>query len=106
MSRPFKEADRLFRAVGRREACFLLLARRHDGVAENRAIAIVVVAEQAGGDVVAAAMPLATLGVDLHLHCAVPLCAVRPAGARAVTTRVSNAAGSHRGRSPPVCSAP
>src|ERR1700680_3256171 len=100
MSRPLEEADRPLWTVGRREACFRHLARRHDAVAENRPVALVVVAEQAGGDVVAAAVPLATPGVNVHLHCALPVCAVRPAGARAVTTRVSNAAHSS---SPTAC---
>jgi hypothetical protein len=54
------------------------LARRHYALAEDLPEALVVVAEQVGGEVIAATMPLATLGVDLQLHWAVPVCAVMP----------------------------
>src|SRR4249919_3122766 len=71
-----EEVDRALGAVGSRQACLVLFARWHDAVAEDRPIALVVVAEQVGGAVVAAAVPLAALGADLHFHCVVPVCAV------------------------------
>ena len=46
----------------------MLVARRHDAVAEYRPVALVILAEQAGGEVIAAAMPLAAGGIDVHLH--------------------------------------
>src|SRR5215469_3178611 len=73
ISVPFDEVDRPFGAVGDGEACVALLVRWHVAVAENLAEALVVVAEQVGNKVIAAAMTLTTLGVDPHLHRAVPL---------------------------------
>src|SRR5690349_9262785 len=68
------ELDRALGTVGYRQACVVRLARRHRPVAEDRPVALVVLAEQAGGEVVAAAMPLAALGVDLHSHRWTPVC--------------------------------
>jgi hypothetical protein len=60
--------DRAFGTVGRGPARVTLVARRHDAVAEYRPVALVVLAEQAGGEVIAAAVPLAAGGIDVHLH--------------------------------------
>src|SRR5258708_39139464 len=92
--------DRVFGAVRNGEPCVVLPARRHGAVAEGLPVALVVVAEQAGGEVVAAAVPLAALGVDLDFHRAAPANSVISVRARAVITRVSNAAHSS---SPTVC---
>jgi hypothetical protein len=78
MSGLLEEVDRSFRAVGHGEARLAVFARRHYAVAEDLPEAFVVVAEQVGGEVIAATMTLATLGVDLQLHWAVPVCAVTP----------------------------
>src|SRR5215470_18026867 len=87
-----EEVDRAFGAVGRRPAGLVLLARRHGAVAEDRPVALVVVAEQAGDEVIAPAVPLAAFGVDLHFQCVVPVCAVMRVGASALTRRVSSVA--------------
>src|SRR5213592_4535482 len=100
MSRLLKEVDRAFGAVGHGQTCLAFLAWRHDAVAEDLFVALVVVAEQAGDEVITAAVPLAAVGVDVHFHCVVPVCTVMPAGERPVTTRLSNAAHSS---SPTAC---
>ena len=56
------------RAVRRRKASVTLPSRRHAAVARDRSVALVVLAEQVGRDVVAAAVALAAAGADLHLH--------------------------------------
>src|SRR5580704_5355608 len=91
MSPLLEKLDCVFRTVQDRQACSVLLVRRHGAVVENLPVAFVVVSEQAGGEVVAAAVPLAEIGIDLHFHCAAPVCVVMAAGARAETSRVSNA---------------
>src|SRR5580700_159932 len=73
MSLFLQHADRAFRAVGRRQPCFLLPAWRNDAVAPDLPIALVVLAEQVRGQVVAAAMPLAAVGVDLQFHGVTPV---------------------------------
>jgi hypothetical protein len=62
MSHLLEKLDRAFGTVGRREARVVLLARRHGAIAEDLPVALVVVAEDAGGEVIAAAVPLAALG--------------------------------------------
>jgi hypothetical protein len=52
------------------------MARRHGSAAENRPVALVVLAEHVRGEVVTATMSLATFGVDLYFHCLVPICVV------------------------------
>src|SRR5271169_4071188 len=100
MSPLLEKLDCAFGTVQDRQACVVLLVRRHGAVVEDLPVAFVVVPEQAGGEVVAAAVPLAEIGIDLHFHCAAPVCVVRAAGARAVTSRESNAAHSS---SPTAC---
>src|SRR5215471_7485289 len=76
MSALLEQIDRALGAVGCRQARVALFARRHDAVAEHLPVTLVVRAEQAGGAVVAAAVPLAALGADLDFHCPVLVCAV------------------------------
>src|SRR5436309_15721412 len=85
------DVDGLLRAVGRGEACVLLPARRHSTIAGQRGVAVLVLAEQVGSEVVATAVALATFGVDPHSHETVPIC-VAVVGARAVTTRARRVA--------------
>src|SRR5215469_15820889 len=92
MSALLDELDRVLGAVQNGQAGVALRFLRHDAVAEDLPVALVVIPEQAGGQVIAAAVPLAEPGIDLYLHCAVPVCAVTAAGASPATTRVSNAA--------------
>jgi hypothetical protein len=68
MSALLEELDRVFGTVQNRQACVLLLIRRHGAVAEDLPVALVVISEQARGEVVAAAVPLAELGIDLYFH--------------------------------------
>src|ERR1700733_9151557 len=70
MSGLLEEFDRAFRAVGNRETSLALLVGRDYAVTEDRAQAFLVVTEQVRGEVVAPAVPLADVGVDLQLHCA------------------------------------
>jgi hypothetical protein len=72
MSCPLGKGDRPLGAIGHREVCFVVLAWRDEAIAEDPPVPFVVVAEQARGDVIAAAVPLAAPGVDLYLHCAAP----------------------------------
>src|SRR5690242_11319470 len=62
------DVDRTFRAVQLGQAGVLLLARRHGAVAEHGPVTLFVIAEQARRKVVAAAVPLAALVIDPHLH--------------------------------------
>src|SRR5262249_37078414 len=78
MSTLFKEFDRVLGTVEPGQACVPLLARRHGAVAKDFPVTFVVVAEKLRDEVVAAAVPLAALGVDLHFHCGVPIWAVLP----------------------------
>src|SRR5262245_40351110 len=80
MSRPLKDLDRALGTVGLRQTCLALFARRHGAVAEQPAVALVILAEQVRDEVVAAAVPLAALGADLHFHRVVPVCAVCRSG--------------------------
>jgi hypothetical protein len=68
MSPLLEELDRVFWTVESRQASVVLLVRRHRAVAENLPVALVVVSEQAGGEVVAATVSLAELGINLHFH--------------------------------------
>src|SRR5215813_10590782 len=79
MSRPLKDLDRALGTVGLGQTCLALLARRHGAVAEQPAVALVILAEQLRDEVVAAAVPLAALGADLHFHRIVPVCRSGPA---------------------------
>src|SRR5690242_3652786 len=72
MSRPLKDLDRALGTVGLRQTCLALLARRHGAVAQEPAVAFLVLAEQVRDEVVAAPVPLAALRADLHLHRVVP----------------------------------
>src|SRR5437773_129489 len=80
MSRLLADLDRTLGTVGHRQPCLVFLVRRHDAVAEDRSVAFVVLAEQTRGQVVAAAVFLAAPGVDLHFHCAVPVCLTKEGG--------------------------
>jgi hypothetical protein len=68
MSCLLEELDCVFGTVELGQARVAGLARRDGPVAEDLPVAFVVVAEQARGEVVAAAVSLAALGVDLHFH--------------------------------------
>src|SRR5580698_3857506 len=92
MSGLLQQVDRAFRAVGSGEPRFLLLAVRHDAGAEDLPEALVVVPEQVGRKVVAAAVALAATGVYLQFHRAVPIFEVAPVRARPATIRASSAA--------------
>src|SRR5215469_15938463 len=100
MSGLLEQLDRVLGTVKDRQARLVLAARRHGAVAEYLAVALVVRAEQCGSEVVAAAVPLAALGIDVHFHWAIPVCAGSRLGARPVTTRLSNVAHSS---SPTAC---
>src|SRR5437016_5083029 len=80
MSRLLEDLDRALGTVGLGQTCLALFARRHGAVAEQPAVALVVLAEQVRDEVVAAAVPLAALGADLHLHRVGPVCAVCRSG--------------------------
>src|SRR5579859_5242029 len=80
--------DRVFRAVDHGQAGLAFGVWRHGAVAEHLPVAFLVVAEQARGEVVTAAVPLAAFGVYLHLHCVAPVSVLLSAPA----TRVSSAA--------------
>src|SRR5689334_24703168 len=80
MSRLLEDLDRALGTVGLGQTCLALFARRHGAVAEQPAVALVVLAEQVRDEVIAAAMPLAALGADLHLHRVSPVCAVCRSG--------------------------
>src|SRR5579862_3456782 len=102
MSRLLGQFDGVLGAVELRQARVVLQAGRHRTVAQDRPVALVVVAEQAGRQVVAAAVPLAPLVVDLylHFHCVVPVCVEVTVGPNAVTRRLSRSAHS---ASPTAC---
>jgi hypothetical protein len=68
MSPLLGELDRVFWTVESRQPCVALLVRRHGAVAENLPVSLVVVSEQAGGEVVTPAVSLAELGIDLHFQ--------------------------------------
>jgi hypothetical protein len=73
MSRLPDDLDRVLGTVRRRQPNLLLLARRHGTVAKDCPVPLVVLAEKAGGKVIAAAMALAALGADLRLHRVIPI---------------------------------
>src|SRR5215467_12668589 len=70
------QADGPFRAVGHGQPRGILLVRGHGPVAQDGPVALVVLAEQFGGQVVAAPVSLAHLRVDLDLHCSPRTCGV------------------------------
>src|SRR2546421_2629198 len=72
MSRLLADLDRALGTVGHRQPCLALLVPRHHAVAEDRSVALLVLAEQTRSEIVAAAVPLAAVRIDLHFHCAVP----------------------------------
>src|SRR5262249_14634296 len=80
MSRPLKDLDRALGTVGLGQTCLALLAPRHGAVAEQPAVALVILSHQVRDEVVAAAVPLAALGADLHFHRVAPVCAVCRSG--------------------------
>src|SRR5215469_8901163 len=86
MSALLQELDRVLGAVGDSPAGVVLLLWRHDPVAEDLAIALVVVAEKLRSEVVTPAVPLADLGIDVQLHRDAPVCA----GPRPATMRPSS----------------
>jgi mannose/fructose/N-acetylgalactosamine-specific phosphotransferase system component IIC len=55
-------------AVQDGEAGGLLLVRPDHAIAEDLTVTLVVIAEQPRGEVIAAAVPLAAFGIDLHLQ--------------------------------------
>jgi hypothetical protein len=73
MSQPLDELDRVLGTVQRRKAGIMLLGRRHGAVAQNHPVSLLVVTEQTRRKVIAPAVPLAALGVDLHSHWDIPL---------------------------------
>src|SRR5260370_22427979 len=87
MSRLLEHVDRAFGTVEHRQACTVLFAWQHGALADDRPVALVVRAEQTGSEVVAAAVPLAALGVALYFHCRVPVRAVKPAAGRCGVSR-------------------
>jgi hypothetical protein len=95
MSALLKEFDRVLGAVGRREARVALAGRRNGPVGQDPPVALLVLAEQRGGEVVAAAVTLAAIGADLRSHGVAPVCSLMAARAMAVTTPVSGAARAH-----------
>src|SRR5580692_12877436 len=72
MSPLLEQLDGVLGAVENGQAGVALRLGRHGAVGQNLPVALFVVSEQAGGEVVAAAVPLAEPGIDLHLHCAAP----------------------------------
>jgi hypothetical protein len=68
MSPLLEELDRVFGTVDNGQARVALRLRRHGAVAEDLPVTLVVVSEQAGGEIVAAAVPLAELRIDLYFH--------------------------------------
>jgi hypothetical protein len=68
MSALLEKLDRVFGTVCDRQASVLLLVRRHGAVAQDPPVALVVFPEQARGEIVAAAVPLAELGIYLDFH--------------------------------------
>jgi hypothetical protein len=72
MSRLLGELDRVLGTVQRGKAGIMLSAWRHDAIALNRPVALLVVTEQARRKVIAPAVALAGLMVDLHLHSDIP----------------------------------
>jgi hypothetical protein len=61
MSGLLEDFDRALGTVGYREAGVVLAALGYDSVTKDRPVALVVLAEQIGGQVVAAAVPLADI---------------------------------------------
>jgi hypothetical protein len=61
MSGLLEDFDRVLWTVGHGEAGVVLSAFRHDAVAEDLPVAFLVFAEEIGGQVVAAAVPLADI---------------------------------------------
>jgi hypothetical protein len=72
MSPLLEQFDRAFGTVESGQAGVALLVRRHGSVGQDLPVTLVIISEKAGGKVVAAAVPLAELGIDLHFHCAAP----------------------------------
>src|SRR5215831_1385159 len=72
MSPLLEDLDRALGTVGLGQACLALFARRHRAVTQEPAVALLVLAEQVRDEVVAAAVPLAAFGADLHFHRVVP----------------------------------
>ena len=62
------DADGVLGAVGDGEAGLVDELRRHDAVAEDERLPVVVDVEELGRDGVAAVVPLALVGVDHHPH--------------------------------------
>src|SRR5262245_42655628 len=98
------ELDGAFRAVRHRQASVVFPAGRHDAVAEDHPVSLLVIAEQVRRPVVTPTMALAARGVDMQLHCVTPVdCVTSPdgpasarratglAGATAAMTRLSSA---------------
>src|SRR5258708_12141136 len=72
MSGLLEKVDRALGTVRDRPARLLHLVRRHYPGAEHHPVALVVLAEQVGDEVVAAAMTLAALRVDPQFHRVIP----------------------------------
>src|SRR5437762_19623 len=67
--------DRVLGAVDDRQPRVTFGVRRHGPVAEDLPVSLFVVAEQAGGEVVAATVALTAFRIYLYLHCVhSPLC--------------------------------
>jgi hypothetical protein len=61
MSGLLEDFDRALGAIGYREAGVVLTPGRHDPLVEDSPVALVVLAEQVGGKVVTASVPLADI---------------------------------------------
>ena len=85
-------------AVDDRQLRVTFLIRRYGSVPEDLPVSLFVVAEQVGGEVVAATVALTAFGIYPYLHCAIPLSVVLVPSAPA--TRASRAAHSS---SPVAC---
>src|SRR5215467_4013195 len=73
--------DCALRAVRHRQASVVFPVGRHDAVAEDHPVSLLVIAEQVRRPVVTATMALTARGVDMQLHCVTPVGSVTsPAG--------------------------
>jgi hypothetical protein len=68
MSGLLEKLNRVFRTVCDRQASVLLLVPWHDAVLQDLPVALGILPEQTRGEVVAAAVPLTEVGVDLDSH--------------------------------------
>jgi hypothetical protein len=72
MSALLGKLNRVLGTVRDRQESVLLLVRRHGALTQNPPVSLGILPEQVRGEVVAAAVPLALVGVDLNFHCVTP----------------------------------